>query len=109
MPAKACGRKNISPCCQFLIDSLAPGKSRTGNHQLLPQIHPREEKKMLHQATSFVVSGKNRGMLPSWELTVHASVFKPGFVTFVGNVTVRPWNGEQGRSLRDFNPSFPKH
>jgi hypothetical protein len=39
----------------------------------------------------------------------HASLFKAGFVTFVGNVTVRPWNGEQGRSLRDFNPSFPKH
>jgi len=39
---------------------------------------------MLIQSTSSVVSGKNRGMLPSWELTVHASVFKPGSVTFVG-------------------------
>ena len=84
MPIRACGERNVSLRCQFLIDSLAPGKSRTGNHQLLPQIHSREQQKMLNQATSFVVSGKNRGMLPSWELTVHASVFKPGSVTFVG-------------------------
>jgi hypothetical protein len=52
-----------------------------GNHQLPPQIHFREKQKMLHQSISSVVSGKNRGMLPSWELTVHASVFKPGSVT----------------------------
>jgi hypothetical protein len=84
MPARTCGKRNISPRCQFLIDSLAPGTSRTGNHQLPLQIHLREVKKMLNQATSFVVSRENRGMLPSWELTVHASVFKPGFVTFVG-------------------------
>jgi hypothetical protein len=55
-----------------------------GNHQLPPQIHFREQQKMLIQSTSSVVSGKNRGMLPSWELTVHASVLKPGSVTFVG-------------------------
>jgi hypothetical protein len=88
MPARTCGGRNVSLRCQFLIDSLAPGKSRTGNHQLLPQIHSREEKKMLHQATSFVVSGKTRGMLASWELTVHASGFNPGSVTFVGDGAV---------------------
>jgi hypothetical protein len=84
MPAKTCGRRNCSPRYQLLVDSLAPGKSRMGNLQLPPQIHFREQKKMLIQSTSSVVSGKNRGMLPSWELTVHASVFKPGSVTFVG-------------------------
>jgi hypothetical protein len=88
MPAKTCGRRNCSPRYQLLVDSLAPGKSRMGNHQLPPQIHFREQQKMLIQSTSSVVSGKNRGMLPSWELTVHASVFKPGFVTFVGDRAV---------------------
>ena len=88
MPAKTCGRRNISTRYQLLEDSLAPGTSRMGNHLRPPQIHFREKQKMLHQSTSFVVSGKTRGMLASWELTVHASGFNPGSVTFVGDGAV---------------------
>ena len=83
MPANACGRWNVSPRCQFLIDSLAPGKSRTGRPLLPLQIHLRETRKMLEHG----ISGAQRpggGMLASWELTVHASELIPGSVTFRG-------------------------
>ena len=84
MPAKACGKRNVSLRCQCLIDSLAPGKSRTGNHQLPPQIHLREEKKMLVQGSSSSVSGKPEACTYRWGRRRHASGFNPGSVTFVG-------------------------
>jgi hypothetical protein len=84
MPARTCGRRNISPRCQFLDDSLAPGKSRTGNHQLPLQIHTRKDSEMLNQGSSSSVSGKTEACWHRWGRRRHASVFKPGFVTFVG-------------------------
>jgi len=58
MPARTCGRRNISPRCQLLMDSLAPGKSRPGNRQLPPEIHLREQKKMLFKAVLRQSAGK---------------------------------------------------
>jgi hypothetical protein len=84
MPARTCGRRNISPRCQLLMDSLAPGKSRTGNHQLHPQINPRENKEMLFKAGLRQSAGKSEACRYRWGRRRHASVFKPGFVTFVG-------------------------
>ena len=86
MPAKTCGRGNCSPRYQFLMDSLAPGNSRMGTLQLPPQIHLREAKMMLEQGISEISLRTDGGMTASWEFVGrHASVFKPGFVTFVGN------------------------
>ena len=84
MPARTCGRRNISLRYRLLIDSLAPGKSRTGNHQLPPEIHLREQKKMLFKAVLRQSAGKTEACPVRWGLRRHASVFKPGFVTFVG-------------------------
>jgi hypothetical protein len=85
MPAKTCGGGNCSPRYQFLIDSLAPGKTRMGNHQLPPQIHLREAKKMLEQGISEISLRTDGGMTASWEFVGrHASFFKTGSVTFVG-------------------------
>jgi len=84
MPARTCGRRNCSPRYQLLMDSLAPGKSRTGNHQLPLQIHHREEKKMLFKAVLRQSAGKTEACPVRWGRRRHASVFKPGFVTFVG-------------------------
>jgi len=84
MPARTCGKKNISLRYQLLMDSLAPGKSRTGYLQLPPQIRPQKDFEMLHQGSSSSVSGKTEACWYRWERRRHASVFKPGFVTFVG-------------------------
>ena len=85
MPARTCGRRNVSLRCQFLMDSLEPGNSRMGNHHMHSQIRFREEKKMLVQGSSSSVVGKTEAC---WRRLgtafVHASVFKPGSVTFVG-------------------------
>jgi len=85
MPVRTCGRRNYSPRFQLVEDSLAPGKSRTGNHQLAPQIRHREDKKMLNQGSSSSVSGKPEACTHRWGRRRHASGFNPGFVTFVGN------------------------
>jgi hypothetical protein len=63
---------------------LAPGKSRTGNHQLPPQIRIREDMKMLLKAVLRPSAGKTEACQVRWGRRRHASVFKPGFVTFVG-------------------------
>jgi len=85
MPARTCGRRNISLRCQLLMDSLAPGKSRTGNHHQPSQIRPQKDFEMLFQGSSSSAVGKTEAC---WcrlgTASVHASVFKPGFVTFVG-------------------------
>jgi len=81
MPARTCGRKNCSPRCQLLMDSLAPGNIRTGNHQLPLEIHLREQKKMLLKAVLRPSAGKSEACRNRWERRRHASVFKPGFVT----------------------------
>ena len=91
MPARTCGRRNISPHCQILIDSLAPGKSRTGNHQLHPKIHLREDKKMLFRAVLRQSAGKSEACRHRWGRRRHASDFNPGFVTFVGKREPRVW------------------
>jgi len=91
MPARTCGRRNISPRYQFLIDSLAPRNSRTGSPQLPPQIHLREAKKMLHQDIS-EAQRTDGGMTAEWEFARrHASDFNPGSVTFVGQREARIW------------------
>ncbi len=86
MPARTCGKRNVTPRYMFLIDSLGTRTTRTGNHQLLSQIHIREAKKMLEQ-------GKSRaqltggGMKESWSSSNrHASYFNTGLVTFVGRI-----------------------
>ena len=84
MPTRTCGRRNISPRFQLVEDSLAPGKSRMGNLQLPPQIHLREDKKMLHQDIS-EVQRTGGGMMAEWEYNRHASELIPGSVTFVGD------------------------
>jgi hypothetical protein len=56
-----------------------------GNHQLPPQICNRKDFEMLIQGSSSSDGGKTeacRSRLGT--ASVHASVFKPGFVTFVG-------------------------
>ena len=83
MPVRTCGRRNSSPRYQILKDSLAPGKSRTGNHHMPPQIHIREEKKMLLKAVLRQSAGKSEACRYRWGRRRHASVFKPGFVTLV--------------------------
>jgi hypothetical protein len=85
MPARSCGRRNCSPRLKYVIDSLVPGKSRTGNHQLPPQIYFREEKKMLVQGSSSSGSGKNpRHAGIDGNGVVMPRILNPGFVTFVG-------------------------
>ena len=86
MPARTCGRRNISLRYQLVEDSLAPGKSRTGNHQLHPQIHLQNGLKMLDQGSSSSVSGKPEACTHRWGRRRHASGFNPGSVTFVGNL-----------------------
>jgi hypothetical protein len=84
MPARTCGRRNVSLGCQLLIDSLAPGKSRTGNHQLPLQIHSREEKKMFFKAVLRPSAGISEACRYRWGRRRHASDSNPGYVTFVG-------------------------
>jgi hypothetical protein len=50
------------------------------------------------------------GIMAEWERNNRACLgFQPGVRDFRGNVTVRPFQGVQAGSLRDFNPSFRKH
>ena len=85
MPAKTCGRRNISPRYWLVEASLAPGKTRMGNLQLPPQIHDWDTKNMLVNRISWV-QRNGGGILAEWERqTVHASYFNTGSVTFVGN------------------------
>ncbi len=85
MPARTCGRRNISPRYQLVEASLAPGKSRTGNHQLPPQIHHQMDFEMLNQGISSSVSGKNpRHARIDGDGVVMPRISNPGFVTFVG-------------------------
>jgi hypothetical protein len=92
MPATTCGRMNVSLRYQFLMDSLAPRKSRMGNHQLPPQIRYQKDFEMLIQGSSSSDGGKTEAC---WcrlgTASVHASVFKPGFVTFVGKRELGIW------------------
>ena len=94
MPARTCDGRNISPRYQLLMDSLAPGNSRTGNHQLPPQIHIRENTKMLFKAVLRPSAGKSEACRYRWGRRRHASVFKPGFVTFVGKREPGVWSIE---------------
>jgi len=101
MPARSCGRRNISPRFQLVEASLAPGKSRTGNHQLPPQIHHQYALKMLNKGSSSSVSGKPEACTHRWERRRHASDLNPGFVTFVGMrsnvfIMVRSWLMKRG-------------
>ena len=91
MPARTCGRRNTSPRYQLLMDSLAPGKSRTGYHQLHFKIHLREDKKMLFRAVLRPSARKSEACRHRWGRRRHASVFKPGFVTFVGKREPGMW------------------
>jgi hypothetical protein len=80
---------------------LAPGNSRTGNLQLPSQIYNQMDFEMLNQGSSSSDGGKTEAC---WcrlgTASVHASVFKPGFVTFVGKrepgiwylYLLRPWS-----------------
>jgi hypothetical protein len=86
MPARSCGRRNCSPRFQLVEVSLAPGKSRTGNHQLPPQIQHRENKKMLIQGSSSSVSGKPEACTHRWGRRRHASGFESGVGDFRGNL-----------------------
>ena len=82
MPARACGRRNISLRFQLVEDSLAPGKSRTGNHQLPPQIRHQNDLKMLVQGGSSSVSGKSEACTHRWGRRRHASDFESGVGDF---------------------------
>ena len=84
MPTRTCGRRNCSPRYQLVEDSLAPGKSRMGNHLRPLQIHTQNKMNMLCHGI-FGTQRTGGGMLSSWEFfNRHASDFNPGFVTFVG-------------------------
>jgi len=91
MPARTCGRRNVSLRYQFLIDSLAPGKPRMGNHQLPSQIRHQNDFKMLEKGSSSSVSGKTEACPVRWGRRRHASFFKPGSVTFVGTLNLLRW------------------
>jgi len=85
MPEKTCGRKYCSPRLKLGEDSLAPGKSRTGNHQLPLQILPRNMFEMLVHGSSGKFSEMVEASWPSGSTkNRHASDFSPGSVTFVG-------------------------
>ncbi len=85
MPEKTCGRKYCSPRFKLVEASLAPGKSRTGNHLRPLQIHTQNKTNMLHMPFP-IFSVPVEASRPSGSVTtVHASEFIPGFVTFVGN------------------------
>jgi hypothetical protein len=86
MPARTCGRRNVSLRFRLVKDSLAPRKTRTGSHLRLLQILPRDTNNMLCQGISELVRRTGGGILAEWEhARCHASDFNPGFVTFVGN------------------------
>ena len=92
MPARSCGRRNVSQRFRLVEDSLAPGNSRTGNHQLPPQIHHQNALKMLNQGSSSAVSGKNpRHAGIDGNGVDMPRIFNPGFVTFVGERESRIW------------------
>jgi hypothetical protein len=82
MPARSCGRRNCSPRYWLVEDSLAPGNSRTGNHQLPPQIRHQNDLEMLNLGNSSSDSGKPEACTRRWDTPrVHASGFNPGSVT----------------------------
>ena len=85
MPEKTCGKRNVSPRFKLGEDSLAPGKSRTGNLQLPLQILPRNIFEMLVHGSSEEAQRIVEASRPSGSSSRrHASGFNPGFVTFVG-------------------------
>ncbi len=84
MPARSCGRRNSSQRYQPVEDSLAPGTSRTGNHQLPSQIRHQMDFTMLNQGSSSSVGGKNpRHAGIDGDGVVMPRILNPGFVTFV--------------------------
>jgi len=92
MPTRTCGRKNCSPRLKQVEDSLAPGKSRTGNLQLPIQIHDQNKMNMLHIGIPRKLSVLVEASRPSGSSSRrHASDFNPGSVTFVGS-----WSREYG-------------
>jgi hypothetical protein len=85
MPARTCGGRNSSLRYQFLMDSLAAGNSRTGNHQMPSQIRHQKDFEMLNQGSSSSVGGKNpRHARIDGNGVDMPRIFNPGFVTFVG-------------------------
>ena len=85
MPEKTCGRKYCTPRFKLGEDSLAPGKSRTGNLQLPPLILPRNMLDMLDHGKSEEAQQLVEASGPSGSsFRRHASYFNTGFVTFVG-------------------------
>ena len=81
MPEKTCGRKYCSPRLKLGEDSLAPGKSRTGNLQLPLQILPRNMLDMLVTGNSEVQRLVEASRPSGSSSRRHASEFIPGFVT----------------------------
>ena len=67
MPEKTCGRKYCSPRLKLGEDSLAPGKSRTGNLQLPLQIIPRNIFEMLVHGSSEEAQRAGGGIQAEWE------------------------------------------
>ena len=94
MPEKTCGRKYCSPRLKLGEDSLASGKSRTGNHQLPPQIHHQNVLKMLIQGISGVQ--RNGGCIKAeWEFFSSSCI---GIHSGVGDFRGGPgaWNMVDG-------------
>jgi hypothetical protein len=97
MPEKTCGRKYCSPRFKLGEDSLAPEKSRTGNHQLPPQILPRNKLDMLVYGSFEEAQRTGGGIMAEREYkNRHASDFSPGSVTFVGYEPTRMVEGSMG-------------
>ena len=82
MPARTCGRRNVAQRFMFLIDSLAPRNSRTGNHQIHLQIQFQKDIEMLNQGSSSSDSGKTEACPVRWGRRRHASGFQPGVRDF---------------------------
>jgi hypothetical protein len=92
MPARTCGRRNVSLRYWLVEASLVPGKSRTGTYLLSLQIHPQDMLNMLCQGISELVRRTGGGIMAEWEhARSHASDFNPGFVTFVVEQEPRIW------------------
>ena len=130
MPEKTCGRKYCSPRFKLGEDSLAPGKSRTGNLHLPLQILPRNMFEMLVHGSSEEAQRAGGGIQAEWEFfSSSCLVFQYGVRDFRRYEVQRlhhgsfladeawgrtcfatcPFHGVQSGSLRDFNLSFPKH
>jgi hypothetical protein len=92
MPARTCGRRNCSPRYQLFNGFFGAWEITHGKPPTAPSNPHSRRQEDAFQGSYSSVSGKTEACWHRWGRRRHASVFKPGFVTFVGKREPGIWS-----------------